>query len=67
MRLLDKGAVELDIDKIGLEPKQQRRLPGRPPAQPHGLFFMTGPTGSGKTTTLGLDPQHDQELPTSTS
>lgn len=52
MRLLDKGAIDLDIDKIGLEPRQRDDII-EAAHQPHGLFFMTGPTGSGKTTTLG--------------
>ncbi|MFI5360456.1 MAG: GspE/PulE family protein [Elusimicrobiota bacterium] len=52
MRLLDKGAVELDINKIGLDDKQRDDIL-EAANKPHGLFFMTGPTGSGKTTTLG--------------
>ncbi|MBI4059887.1 MAG: type II/IV secretion system protein, partial [Elusimicrobia bacterium] len=52
MRLLDKGAVELDINKVGLDPKQRDDIL-EAANKPHGLFFMTGPTGSGKTTTLG--------------
>ncbi|HAZ08950.1 MAG TPA: type II secretion system protein GspE [Elusimicrobia bacterium] len=52
MRLLDKGAVELDINKVGLDAKQRDDILEAAHA-PHGLFFMTGPTGSGKTTTLG--------------
>ncbi len=51
MRILDKGAVELNIDKIGFEPRQKQDfLEGA--SLPHGLLFLTGPTGSGKTTTL---------------
>ncbi|MDD5629059.1 MAG: ATPase, T2SS/T4P/T4SS family [Elusimicrobia bacterium] len=51
MRVLDKGAVELNIDKIGFEPRQKEDfLVGA--NRPHGLLFLTGPTGSGKTTTL---------------
>ncbi|MBI5240841.1 MAG: Flp pilus assembly complex ATPase component TadA [Elusimicrobia bacterium] len=51
MRILDKGAVELNIDKIGFEPRQKEDfLVGA--RRPHGLLFLTGPTGSGKTTTL---------------
>ncbi len=51
MRILDKGAVELNIDKIGFEPRQKEDfLLGA--HRPHGLIFITGPTGSGKTTTL---------------
>jgi type IV pilus assembly protein PilB len=52
MRLLDKGAVDLDINKVGLDPKQRDDILDAA-NKPHGLFFMTGPTGSGKTTTLG--------------
>jgi len=52
MRLLDKGAVELDINKVGLDSRQRDDII-EAANKPHGLFFMTGPTGSGKTTTLG--------------
>jgi type IV pilus assembly protein PilB len=51
-RLLDKGAVELNIDKLGFEPRQSGDFLKAAKA-PHGLIFLTGPTGSGKTTTLG--------------
>ena len=51
MRVLDKGAVELNIDKIGFEPRQKADFLTAA-ARPHGLIFLTGPTGSGKTTTL---------------
>ena len=51
MRVLDKGAVELNIDKIGFEPRQKADFL-QAAARPHGLIFLTGPTGSGKTTTL---------------
>jgi len=50
-RLLDKGMVELNIDKLGLEPRQSADFLKAAKA-PHGLIFLTGPTGSGKTTTL---------------
>ncbi|MCG2726184.1 MAG: Flp pilus assembly complex ATPase component TadA [Elusimicrobia bacterium] len=51
MRLLDKGAVELNVDKLGFEPRQKEDFLKASNA-PHGLIFLTGPTGSGKTTTL---------------
>ncbi|MBI4377046.1 MAG: Flp pilus assembly complex ATPase component TadA [Elusimicrobia bacterium] len=51
MRILDKAAVELDIDKIGFEPRQKEDFL-KAARLPHGLIFLTGPTGSGKTTTL---------------
>ena len=51
-RLLDKGAVELNIDKLGFEPRQRADFL-KAASAPHGLIFLTGPTGSGKTSTLG--------------
>ena len=51
MRVLDKGSAQLSIDKLGLEVKQKEDLL-KAANFPHGLIFITGPTGSGKTTTL---------------
>jgi type IV pilus assembly protein PilB len=51
MRILDKGAVGLKIENLGLEPQQQIDFL-KAAESPHGLIFLTGPTGSGKTTTL---------------
>ncbi len=51
MRILDKGAVPLDLSKLGFD-HQQIELIRAALSQPHGLFFVTGPTGSGKSTTL---------------
>jgi type II secretory ATPase GspE/PulE/Tfp pilus assembly ATPase PilB-like protein len=51
MRILDKGYGDLNIDKLGFEPKQKKDFL-EAAALPHGLIFLTGPTGSGKTTTL---------------
>lgn len=51
LRILDKGTGEMNIDKLGFEPVQKRAFLDA--AQlPHGLIFLTGPTGSGKSTTL---------------
>jgi type II secretory ATPase GspE/PulE/Tfp pilus assembly ATPase PilB-like protein len=51
MRLLDKGAMEFSLSKIGMEPDQYAVF--RELIQlPHGIILVTGPTGSGKTTTL---------------
>ncbi len=51
IRILDKGSNELNLDKLGFEPKQKKDFL-EAAALPHGLIFLTGPTGSGKTTTL---------------
>jgi len=51
MRLLDKGNVEFNVDKIGFETRQKEDFLKAATA-PHGLILLTGPTGSGKTTTL---------------
>ena len=51
MRLLDKQAGLLSLDQLGLLPEQRTVLEERL-AQPHGVLLVTGPTGSGKTTTL---------------
>ncbi len=51
MRILDKTALRLDFDALGMSQDVQIRL-GRLIDKPHGLVLVTGPTGSGKTTTL---------------
>jgi len=51
MRILDKGAVPLELAKLGFDPKQIDTL-RKILTSPYGLLFITGPTGSGKTTTL---------------
>ena len=51
MRVLDRQSVRLDIEDMGFSPdilKRYLRLLNRP----HGVLLLTGPTGSGKTTTL---------------
>jgi type IV pilus assembly protein PilB len=51
LRILDKAGAPLDLDRLGLSPlslKMFRDILRRP----YGLFLVTGPTGSGKTTTL---------------
>jgi type IV pilus assembly protein PilB len=51
LRVLDKGSVSLDIDKLGVDDRQKADFLAAI-ARPHGLIFLTGPTGSGKTTTI---------------
>lgn len=51
MRILDKGNLNIDLNKLGF---QERALSdfSRAISQPYGMVLVTGPTGSGKTTTL---------------
>lgn len=51
MRILDPSAVTHDIDKLGFDPKLLTEFK-TVLEQPHGIIVVTGPTGSGKTTTL---------------
>ena len=51
MRILDKGNLTLDLSKFGFEPKAEQDLM-RNILNPYGMVLVTGPTGSGKTTTL---------------
>lgn len=51
LRLLDKSESKLSLEAIGMQGEVLRRLEGLI-AQPHGIILVTGPTGSGKTTTL---------------
>jgi type IV pilus assembly protein PilB len=51
MRLLDKGVVKLELVNLGYEPKQTEAI-RKALDNSYGLFFVTGPTGSGKSTTL---------------
>jgi len=51
MRILDKTALRLDFDALGMSQSVQKQI-GRLIDKPHGLVLVTGPTGSGKTTTL---------------
>jgi len=51
LRLLDKSAPIYDLDKLGLSAQNYEVL-RRIIQRPQGIFLLTGPTGSGKTTTL---------------
>ncbi|UOG93344.1 MAG: type II secretion system ATPase GspE [Candidatus Thiothrix sulfatifontis] len=51
MRLLDKHSVKLDLNTLGFSDDNLRKVQQQLDA-PHGVILVTGPTGSGKTTTL---------------
>lgn len=51
LRLLDKSNLQLDMEKLGFLPDQLADFQDAI-AKPHGMVLVTGPTGSGKTTTL---------------
>jgi type IV pilus assembly protein PilB len=51
LRVLDKGNLSASIEKLGMDVDTFRRFKAAVDA-PHGLLLVTGPTGSGKTTTL---------------
>ncbi len=51
MRILDQSALSIDLTKLGFEPAAFESLK-RCISRPYGLILVTGPTGSGKTTTL---------------
>lgn len=51
MRLLDKSNLKPDINKLGLIDEELEKLKGLID-RPHGIILVTGPTGSGKSTTL---------------
>jgi type IV pilus assembly protein PilB len=51
MRVLDRGVVSLDLAKVGMDEQLLRRF-REVIKRPNGIVLVTGPTGSGKTTTL---------------
>lgn len=51
MRILDPEKRKVNLDTVGLSPEQQE-IVKRAIKRPYGLILITGPTGSGKTTTL---------------
>jgi type IV pilus assembly protein PilB len=51
MRILDKSNLNIDLEKLGFEPQAMKEFSGAI-ASPYGMVLVTGPTGSGKTTTL---------------
>ncbi|MFL9842657.1 GspE/PulE family protein [Sphingomonas sp. ST-64] len=51
MRLLEKGSLSLDMEALGMSARD-RTVFARLLERPHGMLLVTGPTGSGKTTSL---------------
>lgn len=51
LRVLDKSNLSASMDKLGMDTETYKRFKAAVDA-PHGLLLVTGPTGSGKTTTL---------------
>jgi len=51
MRILDRESIILDLEKLGF-PHEERATFEELISRPHGIILVTGPTGSGKTTTL---------------
>ena len=63
LRVLDKSAVNLDLDNLGLPENVKTGIRGAV-RRPNGIFIVTGPTGSGKTTTLYSALREVNELDT---
>src|SRR5947208_10339419 len=51
LRILDKDSLQLDLTKLGFDPANYESF-NKAIHQPYGMVLITGPTGSGKTTTL---------------
>ncbi len=63
LRILDKGTLPLDLTELGMSDKDVKVM-DRMLTVPHGMLLVSGPTGSGKTTTLyaGLQKIYSPEL-----
>ncbi|MBB64323.1 MAG: type II secretion system protein GspE [Waddliaceae bacterium] len=63
LRILDKGNIVIGFDQLGMSKKIQESIK-RLTRHPEGIFLVTGPTGSGKTTTLysALSDIHSDEV-----
>ncbi|MFB9640631.1 GspE/PulE family protein, partial [Streptomyces spiralis] len=51
LRVLDTGGINLELESLGFTEDNHRRFSGSF-TKPHGMVLVTGPTGSGKSTTL---------------
>ena len=60
LRVLDRSSVELDFAKLGFDDGARRRASCSCSTAPNGILLVTGPTGSGKTTTLYASLKHAQ-------
>ena len=60
MRLLKRNAVAMDFGSLGFDERQQKTMKDIL-ATPHGILLVTGPTGSGKSTTLYAALEHLNE------
>jgi general secretion pathway protein E len=63
LRILDRSSIVVDLDRLGM-PRETLVQFTHMIEQPHGLLLVTGPTGSGKTTTLygALDKINSPEM-----
>lgn len=68
MRILDKGNLKLDMKDLGFEEIELERF-DKALSQPYGMILVTGPTGSGKSTTLysALNKVNDVDINISTA
>lgn len=57
LRVLDKGSLKLEFNALGFTTKDESRIQSLI-QRPHGIILVTGPTGSGKTTTLYTALRH---------
>jgi type IV pilus assembly protein PilB len=57
MRILDKSSVSLDLTRLGMSPDNLKTIK-QLMQKPNGIILVTGPTGSGKTTTLYASLNH---------
>ena len=61
LRLLDRSSVLLGMEKLGMS-AEDRQVTEKILGQPHGIVLVTGPTGSGKTTTLYAALSHINDI-----
>ena len=52
MRILDPKSIQVDFEELGIEPPYLFEIVEKEIVKPNGFILVTGPTGSGKTTTL---------------